>query len=694
MCLDLLSCSIDIEKAFKSLMKSGRPDIYDSNSDVNLIEDLYVDLFYNDYILRQVVDDNHLILIGRRGTGKSTIFLRAEKEIENIDNTISVYINLQSVYDEIRNTMLSDDLTYFMTFKNFMYQVLYSIKENIKQNVNNQETLEELFSKIEEGDYIDSDFQRSLEITSKSSDVKREGANAKLSITDISVGAKIENEENTSLEQKTYKKEIRVFSIHSILQKIKELLKDSGITRVVLFLDDFSELTEISQKVIVDSLIAPIISAYNDTFIVKIAAYPGRVYRGNIDSTKLPSQSIDFFDAFDRIATNYTDVEKHSKDFIKRTLDKRLEVYTNNQITFEDIFDLQEDDADEYLKLLYYTTACIPRALGYILNYCFLGSINRGYKIKLSHIKDASIKYFEDNIYPDFINDVRFKQAFYDDKELLNQLSQRNLMDKIVEKQFDLKRTMITTYRNTRKRNNLKQIYQETIKQYKQSTSYWFPTSHFYIDKKFDKVLKTLELYFIVSKFNEGSSRTPSEKISMYGLNYGLCMLRKIDYGKPVFRRAYDYWRQEEFDLTNFIPQILSSVEKYICCNCGEEYDEIKLKVYEQYNSCFKCHKENTVKKINIFESKLKTKIEEWKNSSLPNEYIDILRILFNNRGEMLSAFEISKEIDKHHIAVTNAARTLLRSKYIDYEQREKRYYFITDIAINTFFNDTIDNYL
>ena len=68
---------------------------------------------------------------------------------------------------------------------------------------------------------------------------------------------------------------------------MKKILDKHSVAKVYLFLDDFSELAKDSQKLIVDSLIAPIISSYNDVFVIKLAAYPYRIYLGNIDSSKI-----------------------------------------------------------------------------------------------------------------------------------------------------------------------------------------------------------------------------------------------------------------------------------------------------------------------------------------------------------------------------------------------------------------------
>ena len=99
--LVILSQRDNIEEAFKSLIKSGRPDIRDEDNK-NILPQLYVDLFEGDYFLKQALDENHAIFKGRRGTGKSTVFLQAEEHLRYKRNVISVYINLQSCYEDIR----------------------------------------------------------------------------------------------------------------------------------------------------------------------------------------------------------------------------------------------------------------------------------------------------------------------------------------------------------------------------------------------------------------------------------------------------------------------------------------------------------------------------------------------------------------------------------------------------------------
>ncbi|MCC0762732.1 hypothetical protein IR151_06945 [Clostridioides sp. ES-S-0006-03] len=689
--LELVSLSRSIENVFKSLMQSGRPDVYDEHDKV-ITSEVYVDLFENDYMLRQVLDNNHIILKGRRGTGKSTIFVKAEDYIKkNKKNTLPIYINLQSCYEEIKTYCADQDhneLVKMRTYRNFLNEIFKSIKLCITDYDINDNEMDDLFFRIENGEYIDVDFKKEYEIEEFKSINNKKDLGGKVALKEIALTGSYNKGNNNEYRAKKIQKEIRIYSVSSILNNIKEILKKNGINKVYLFLDDFSELNKDRQKVIVDSLISPIIASYNDYFNVKIAAYPGRIYVGNSDSTKLIPVSLDFYDAFERNTKNYTGIEKDSMDYIKRTLEKRLKIYTNGQISIEDIFDLSKASMDTYLKLLFECTAAIPRTLGFILNYCYLGSINNGDPITIDNIKSSTLKYYEDNIYPDFINDIRFKQSFYDDKNLLDQVAQKNLIDEIVKYLYTVKRNIIKNYQEGKIDNDL---FKETIESHKNGNSFWFPTSYFYISKDYEYLLKTLELSYLVNKVNEGSIRGAGDKGSYYSLNYGLCIAKKIDFGRPELRRKYDYWRQAEFDLTNFIPKVLSNIEVIECINCSRIYSELEYNIYKENKYCFKCTSKNSVIKKNKFESKLQEKIDEWRDKSLPDVHIEILRILYNNKDKRLSAQEIGTLIDKHNLTVTNAARTLKNKEYIDYINKGKRYYFITEKSIAEFFSESIE---
>lgn len=690
---EILSQRENINKAFRSLIKSGRPDIRDDNNN-DLIQKLYVDLFEGEYFLQLAMDDNHTIFKGRRGTGKSTVFIHAENCLKQKKGILPIYINLQSCYEEIRTSESSvqDNLNKWNTYKNFFNEVLSAIQNNCRKLFGKHAEIEKLFEEIQKGEYIDADFQRTLKVNEtkeKNQNVKSEvGTSGGVLSSTIGAGG---DSKYTRAEEHDVK-EMRIYSINKILKKLTEILKKQNINTVYLFLDDFSELDIDAQQLIIDSLIAPIISSYNEHFVVKLAAYPYRIYLGNIDSNKITQYSLDFYDVYEKSTTNYKEVESLGIDYVKRTIKKRIEVYTNNQMDADELFDTEKIKIESYYKTLFYASAGIPRCLGYILDYSYLGSINQGKQINMSNIDNSARKYFTENIYPDFYNDVRFKQSFLDDGKILNQITQNKLVKDLIKISKSFKRNQIEQYTT---KGSVKAIYKETITKYKSSTGYWIPSSHFAIEKDIEGLLQTLELYFIVNKFNEGSSRKPGIKMSYYGLNYGLCLENSIDYGKPEIRRSYDYWRQDEFNYTEIIPKLLNNTSVPKCKECGYEYSKKdEYDVAKRFGFCLSCKAVGTLSEEKNVDEILQQQIEKWKSVGLPDLQMSILRILYNKRetDEELTAMNIAGELDTHHLSITKSCDGLKTLGYVGYTKLDVRHYVITEKAINTFFNSQLED--
>lgn len=66
--------------AVESLKKYRRADLLDEKGR-SLLEELYTDLLPSEHILKKSTKENTTFLVGRKGTGKSTIFLRIEQEL-------------------------------------------------------------------------------------------------------------------------------------------------------------------------------------------------------------------------------------------------------------------------------------------------------------------------------------------------------------------------------------------------------------------------------------------------------------------------------------------------------------------------------------------------------------------------------------------------------------------------------------
>ena len=65
----------------------------------NIINNIYTDLLPDNGILQQVNLPRTTILKGRKGTGKSTIFQKSIEDMKKIENVITVYIDVKTLFD-------------------------------------------------------------------------------------------------------------------------------------------------------------------------------------------------------------------------------------------------------------------------------------------------------------------------------------------------------------------------------------------------------------------------------------------------------------------------------------------------------------------------------------------------------------------------------------------------------------------
>lgn len=64
-----------------------------------LISQLYVAPLPNDAVLSAMLRPNTTFLIGRKGTGKSTVFQRAQHEIRQQSRAVLAYVDIKTVFE-------------------------------------------------------------------------------------------------------------------------------------------------------------------------------------------------------------------------------------------------------------------------------------------------------------------------------------------------------------------------------------------------------------------------------------------------------------------------------------------------------------------------------------------------------------------------------------------------------------------
>lgn len=95
---------------------------------------------------------------------------------------------------------------------------------------------------------------------------------------------------------------------------------------------------------------------------------------------------------------------------------------------------------------------------------------------------------------------------------MLTREYQKKLIDELIKISQSIKTKIIAEYRQGKSNY----LFTETIKSKSNSLKQiWMLTSHFYINKKHEYLLDTLEFHFLVSKIQENSNKRDSKVINL-----------------------------------------------------------------------------------------------------------------------------------------------------------------------------------
>ncbi|MHC0444571.1 hypothetical protein ACWA1F_04135 [Flavobacterium sp. 3-218] len=146
-------------EAVESLKKYRRADLIDEKGR-NLLKELYTDLLPNDYILKKSLKENTTFLIGRKGTGKSTIFLRLEQELRDKKGYLPCYLDVKTIYEssqtklsrisEVEKLLPAEIVEKYLIERSFIQTVLSTIINEVTKKFDSKfDRLLELFGVTE-----------------------------------------------------------------------------------------------------------------------------------------------------------------------------------------------------------------------------------------------------------------------------------------------------------------------------------------------------------------------------------------------------------------------------------------------------------------------------------------------------------------------------------------------------------------
>lgn len=678
--------------AVESLKKYRRADLEDDKGR-NILKELYTDLLPNDYILKKSLKENTTFLIGRKGTGKSTIFLRLEQELRDKKGYLPCYLDVKTIYESsqtrlvkiddledylspnllekylIERAFLQSTLTQILTEVSSKFDSLYQSfleKLGLSKVEEVKEKLAEIKNNIEDNKYLSNIELPILKkinhnnkttneiVTEKTNSLKGFGIEGGLNSEGIKIGVKTDsgfdfkNGEKDVIENDVSFSNIflQVFQIKDVILTIQEVLSVVKIKHLYILLDDFSEIEDASVKSFVDVILAPL-NNWSEEFIkFKIAAYPNRIYYGKIDPGKVDIINLDFYNLYSEFDRDK--MESSAIDFTKRILSKRFEKFVGSPI--EIFFDTTRTSMDDFYLILFQSSMNVPRILGYVLSYCFQNRINFKNKINRTDIELASEKYFVEKILPFFETSTHSLISF---QEKVSILQLKNLLKKFVEKAKEIKKRVIT--------DDLKGSI------YLKNEPY---SSHFHFDPRFEDFLKTLELNFFISKYNDMSDKDGSP-VSIYCLNFGLCKKENIYWGKPAGSKYRKYFIERPFNFNKVLSEFLSNSKRIVCSNpsCGKQFDIEHLDFIKfNNNKCNECHHQVIIEALDKDVKDMINKIEE--NKMLPTSEVKILQELKCNDSDVF-AREIAEEIDFSKNLVAARAKKLAE-KY-EFVKRNKK---------------------
>jgi DNA-binding MarR family transcriptional regulator len=589
----------------------------------NQIDSIYTDLLPNDGIINKVNLPRTTILIGRKGTGKSTIFQKSQKDIDKNEKFLSIYVDVKSLYDnsspafpsEIDCLPDTDELVKYLIYSNFIREIILKTKEKLQVRIEKKYmynilnignlALGPVFEKLNEIETsIDSVFKKlnSNLITSYKNSVSstttekdelslgvgvKDGVSAKVASTNDNTNSLKKDFDTTLI---TYL-DIKKCFIENLI-KIKEILK---VKNIFIYLDDYSEIDKQAQILFMDWFIAPVNNLSEDFVKFKIATYPKRFYYGKLDNSKIDEISLDFFDAFYTFEkkTDIIDIsrmEHLSLDYTKRLLENRFKLFFPNS-QWEDFFEI---NSESIYEIMFNASMNMPRKMGYILSYCYEACLIHKTRIGVSALENAALRYYNDVIEKYF---------------LVNEYVCKPFEDKISnEHQYELLELMIK-----RQVSNKQYLVKRSAKD----------TSHFYINSDLTYLLDNLELNGFVTTYNKvkGQNNTFS---TLFSLDYGLCKKFQLAYGKPSLSKTNSHSLSPIINFNNLILDYFNSTQ-VIRCSEGHEFPYSQLSEFKRFKmNCPTC-----IEQMKFTPCEVSIKFKELKQRFIEQEEKENIKVAF-----------------------------------------------------------------
>lgn len=486
-------------------------------------------------------------LIGRKGAGKTTILKRVKTEclesffikkdldyLKQEKMVLPIYIEIKNLFLNVLEKIslkgdIIEDLIYII--KNLNIELIRQV-ENTYNELRELGVIDDsLFLKIEDliNKQINNLVNKDLTILKvNNEELKNYLAILKRSIEEISYHHDIEK----ILIQSGKNKELEnifknLFNINVFKELFKDLksIKEIQLNYVHFLIDDFSEISIINQKIIIESFVEPLFRSVSDLCFC-IACYPELYYSASLKKEQ-DYQTIELDCC--KIYPNDT-----YEGRIQRGIDTSIRlVFKKLNSELPDIFrdvkalNILFDDVSSFFKYLFFMSMNVPRLIGLILSQpkCIM-TVKMKSKLSINKIIDASAFVYREFLYRDYFNSLLKESRsnyYFSEHDLIHD---KFFLDKLI--------------------NIMKEGFKGK------------PNGFFIIDKDFIKTTNN-----VISRLETMSFLTRlgmiSENKMLFCFYYGICVLNNINFSLD---KDYNFWNENknEYNISSLLKDI-SSIE-------------------------------------------------------------------------------------------------------------------------------------